>query len=103
MLTLWTIGHSTHAIDDFVGLLRAHDIAVLADVRRFPASRRHPQFNANALAQALREAGIDYLACRDLGGRRAPRADSHNTAWRNDAFRGYADYMEMDAFRAALA
>lgn len=98
-----TIGHSTRAIEDFLGLLRAHAIEALADVRRYPGSRRHPQFAQEALRAALQAAGIDYLWFPELGGRRAPRKDSRNTAWRNDGFRGYADYMETPAFDEALA
>ncbi len=102
MITLWTIGHSNVAIDVFLNRLRAHDIALIADVRRFPTSRRHPHFGKTALAAKLGEAGIGYLHLAELGGRRHSRPDSHNTAWRNDAFRGYADYMETPAFRAGI-
>src|SRR5438552_2651959 len=102
MLTLWTIGHSTRSAEELIALLRAQDIEALADVRRFPASRRHPQFNAGALQETLEAAGIVYAAFPDLGGRRPARKDSSNTAWRNESFRGYADYMETEDFRAAL-
>ena len=102
MLTLWTIGHSTRSAEELIALLRAQDIEALADVRRFPASRRHPQFNAGALQETLEVAGIVYAAFPDLGGRRPARKDSSNTAWRNESFRGYADYMETEDFRAAL-
>jgi uncharacterized protein (DUF488 family) len=95
-------GHSTLPIDDFVALLKRHGIRALADVRRFPASRKHPQFNADALERSLREAGIDYAAFTELGGRRRARPDSRNTAWRNESFRGYADYTETAAFEAAF-
>jgi uncharacterized protein (DUF488 family) len=100
--SLWTVGHSTRPIAEFIALLRASGVARVADVRRHPGSRRHPQYNAGPLAAALREAGIDYEPMPELGGRRAPRPDSRNVAWRNDSFRGYADYMETPAFRAAL-
>jgi uncharacterized protein (DUF488 family) len=100
---IFTIGHSTRSIDDFVALLRAHGVKLLADVRQFPASRRLPHFNKDPLAAALAETGIAYEHLVDLGGRRKPRKDSRNTAWRNDAFRGYADYMETPPFQAALA
>ena len=100
--TLWTIGHSTRPLEDFANLLTAHEITALADVRRFPGSRRHPQFNSETLAAALRTLGIGYDAHPDLGGRRTPRPDSTNTAWRNASFRGYADYMETPEFRAAI-
>ena len=101
--TLWTIGHSTLAIEAFLDLLRAHDIQALADVRRFPGSRRHPHFAREALQPTLAEAGIDYLWLPELGGRRSARKDSHNDAWRNASFRGYADYMETPEFERALA
>jgi uncharacterized protein (DUF488 family) len=102
-MTLWTIGHSIQPIDDFLAMLRGHDIATVADVRRFPDSRRHPQFSQQALATSLREAGLSYEHFLELGGRRAPRKDSPNTAWRNEAFRGYADYMMTPEFEAGVA
>jgi len=86
----------------FCRLLKLHEIAVLADVRRFPGSRRHPQFNDLALAQSLAETQIQYVHFPELGGRRRARPDSPNTAWRNEAFRGYADYMMTDAFAAGV-
>jgi len=101
-LTLWTIGHSTRTIDDFVALLREHSIAHLFDVRRFPGSRRHPQFGSDVLARSLADAGIDYSHVEALGGRRQPRADSPNSVWRTEGFRGYADYMASAAFRNAI-
>lgn len=99
---IWTLGHSTLAIEDFLGYLRGHDIGSLADVRRFPGSRAHPQFNAGNLAVTLPEQGIRYLPLPELGGRRPARKDSHNTAWRNASFRGYADYMETEEFAAGI-
>jgi uncharacterized protein (DUF488 family) len=99
---VWTIGHSTLPIEEFIPLLTGHGIEVLADVRRFPGSRRHPQFGADALSVALGAAGIRYEAFPGLGGRRDPRPDSVNLAWRNASFRGYADYMETREFRAAI-
>ena len=98
MPTVWTIGHSTRPIEAFLALLAEQRIEALADVRRFPASRKHPQYNAEALREALKAAGIDYLPLTELGGRRPARPDSHNTAWRNESFRGYADYMETEVF-----
>jgi uncharacterized protein (DUF488 family) len=100
---IWTIGHSTHALADFLGLLAAHRIQTLADVRRFPASRKFPHFNQPALSRSLERAGIHYAHFPELGGRRQPRADSPNTAWRNRSFRGYADYMETAAFQVGMA
>lgn len=99
---LFTIGHSTRTFDDFVALLRAHGVAQLADVRTVPKSRRHPQFAREALARTLPQAGIAYRHFPGLGGLRKPRGDSPNTAWRNDSFRGYADYMQTPAFEHAL-
>lgn len=98
---LWTIGHSTHALEAFLGLLRAHQIEMLADVRLLPGSRRFPHFNSEELAASLSQAGIEYKHFRELGGRRKARPDSQNTAWRNESFRGYADYMETPEFQRA--
>jgi uncharacterized protein (DUF488 family) len=100
---LWTIGHSTRDWETFDGMLHAAGIAVLADVRRFAGSRRHPQFSGETMARALPNAGIEYTAMPDLGGRRPPRKDSVHTVWRNASFRGYADYMDSDGYRAARA
>jgi uncharacterized protein (DUF488 family) len=100
---LYTLGHSTRPWDEFVEVLRAHGIGQLADVRRHPGSRKYPHFNAEHLAAALPVAGIAYLPFLSLGGRRKPLADSPNGAWRNDSFRGYADYMMTPEFAAALA
>src|SRR6202011_3221130 len=97
---IWTIGHSTRSIDDFVAALEANGIKLVADVRLLPGSGRYPQFNENALAESLGQRGVKYIHFPELGGRRRPQPDSHNTAWRNEAFRGYADYMETAAFRS---
>jgi uncharacterized protein (DUF488 family) len=97
-LTIWTIGHSTRSIEKFLALLKAHNIEALVDVRHFPGSRRYPHFGKEQLAKMLRKAGIEYYHLAELGGRRRPRSDSPNTAWRNEAFRGYADYMQTNAF-----
>ncbi|HEX6998657.1 MAG TPA: DUF488 domain-containing protein [Gammaproteobacteria bacterium] len=102
-VTIYTVGHSTRPIEDFVALLRGFDIALVADVRTVPQSRRNPQFGQASLRQALAGAGIDYRHLKGLGGLRRPRKDSINTAWRNDSFRGYADYMQTPEFAAALA
>jgi uncharacterized protein (DUF488 family) len=101
--TIWTIGHSTHSIDELIAALRAHGITRVADVRRFPGSRRYPHFNPDALGPALASAGIGYTELPGLGGRRKPRPDSPHTAWRNEAFRGYADYMDTPEFSEAAA
>jgi len=98
-----TVGHSTHEAERFVRLLRAHRVGLVGDVRRFPGSRRHPQFNADALAVTLADAGIAYEPLGDrLGGRRHARADSRHTEWRVAAFRAYADHMDTDEFAAGL-
>ena len=102
-LQLWTIGHSTRPIDELIEALRSFEIKVLADVRSFPASRRYPHFNREQLKVSLPEAGIEYQHFPELGGRRRVRPDSHNMAWRNKMFRGYADYMETDEFRIGIA
>ena len=99
---LWTIGHSTTPIDEFVSLLRAHGIQRLVDVRTVPRSRYNPQFNTEALAHSLAGAAVSYHHSANLGGLRKPRKDSVNTGWRNDSFRGYADYMQSEAFWRAL-
>src|SRR5688572_441703 len=102
-LRIWTIGHSTHPIGVFVGLLARQAVRTLADVRLTPGSRRQPQFGREALAASLGEAGIAYEHLPELGGRRGPRPDSQNTAWKSDAFRGYADYMATAGFEEGLA
>jgi uncharacterized protein (DUF488 family) len=98
LVTVWTVGHSTRSGEEFVQILKTHEVQVLVDVRSFPGSRRYPQFNRTALAESLSQAGIDYKHEPKLGGRRAPRAESHNTAWKNSSFRAYADHMETAEF-----
>lgn len=100
--TVWTIGHSTRAIETLLELLRAQNIELVADVRRHAGSRRHPQFNPESLSASLAAAGIDYAPFPALGGRRKARPDSPHTVWRNLSFRGYADYMDTPAFAGAL-
>jgi uncharacterized protein (DUF488 family) len=102
MNPVFTIGHSTRSSADFVALLLDSGVQLLIDVRRFPMSKRYPHFNRKELAAALAAAGIGYRHEEILGGRRSPRADSPNSAWRNRQFRGYADHMDSDAFRAAI-
>ena len=97
-----TIGHSTRALDDFIEMLRAHGATLLVDVRRFPGSRRQPQFNSESLAGALKAAGIAYEHAVDLGGRRTPASESSNRGLRNAQFRGYADHMATPEFARAL-
>jgi uncharacterized protein (DUF488 family) len=101
-IKIFTIGHSTHAIGDFVAMLLAHGVEAVVDVRSYPASRRNPQFNQLNLERSLVEAGIEYQHLRELGGRRRPRPDSINMALTNEGFRGYADYMETESFRAGI-
>ncbi|SFV33654.1 DUF488 domain-containing protein [Thermoflavifilum thermophilum] len=102
-LRIFTIGHSVHPIDEFMALLKSHYIQLLVDIRSFPGSRFVPWFNAGALASSLSAAGIGYHLLRDLGGRRKAQKDSVNTGWRHPAFRGFADYMQTDAFARGLA
>lgn len=101
-LTVYTVGHSTRALDEFVRLLQAHGVSHLVDVRTIPRSRHNPQFNRETLPAALAEAGIGYVHVPELGGRRRPRPDSPNSGWRNASFRGYADYMQTPAFAEGL-
>lgn len=102
MPLLWTIGHSTRPIDEFVELLRTHGIGLLVDVRTVPKSRYNPQFHTEALAQSLKKAGFIYRHMPALGGLRKPKKDSINMGWRNKSFRGYADYMQTGEFKRAL-
>ncbi len=97
-----TIGHSTHSLEDFIGLLQAHGVTQLVDVRTIPRSRHNPQFNAEALPQSLARAGIGYVHLAGLGGLRHTTNASPNTGWRNASFRGFADYMQTPEFERAL-
>jgi uncharacterized protein (DUF488 family) len=98
-----TVGHSTHPVERFVRLLTANAVDALCDVRRYPGSRRNPQFNVGPLRSSLTAAGVAYEPFGDeLGGRRRPRPGGGPTAWRNPAFRGYAEYMETTEFAAGL-
>ena len=101
-LTVWTIGHSTLDLDEFIGVLNENEIQVVADVRSFPGSRKFPHFNAGELAKSLPERGIEYVPFKILGGRRKVRPDSPHTVWRHEAFRGYADYMNTETFRKGI-
>ena len=102
MPVVFTIGHSTRPLRDFVALLEAHDVELVVDVRTVPRSRHNPQFNSETLPEALRAAGIGYEHAADLGGFRRASPDSLNAGWRNASFRGYADYMQTAAFAASL-
>ncbi len=99
---IYTIGHSTRELGEFLDLLAAHRVTQVVDARRFPASRRHPHFARDALAAALEAIGVAYHHELELGGRRTARRDSTNTAWRSASFRGYADHMETTGFADAL-
>lgn len=101
--TIWTIGHSTRTLEAFLGLLADYRIEAIADVRRFPGSRRHPYFASDALAASLPAHGIAYLWLPTLGGRRKVQPDSPNTGWRNASFQGYADYTATAEFAEGLA
>ncbi len=100
--TVHTIGHSTRSIAAFLALLHAHSIELVVDVRRWPASKRNPQFHREALANSLRENNLAYIWRGDLGGFRKPAPDSVNTAWQVGAFRAYADFMLTDEFASIL-
>ncbi len=102
MKTLYTIGHSTRTIEQFLALLHAWQIQELVDVRTMPKSRHNPQFGQDMLVPALRNAGIAYTHLKQLGGLRHPSKDSINTGWQNTSFRGYADYMATGEFQQAL-
>ena len=101
-MRIWTIGHSTRTVDEFISLLRENEIKLLADVRAWPGSKRYPQFNKDTLAESLTAHGISYKHFPELGGKRKSKPDSRNTAWRNASFRGYADYMETDQFQKGI-
>src|ERR1700722_12736751 len=101
-MTLSTVGHSIHPIEDFIGMLQAHAIRRLLDVRTIPKSRRNPQFSQENLRDSLHAAGVEDRPLPGLGGLRHPRKDSINTGWRNASFRGYADYMQSPEFGANL-
>jgi uncharacterized protein (DUF488 family) len=102
MPVIYTIGHSTRPLEEFLATLKAHAIELVADVRTIPKSRHNPQYNSDALAAALREQGISYEHLKDLGGLRHARKDSVNTAWENASFRGFADYMQTADFEEGL-
>jgi uncharacterized protein (DUF488 family) len=99
---IFTIGHSTLPIERFVAALQTYGIERVADIRTIPRSRHNPQFNDTALADSLKAQHLDYVHMKALGGLRHPRKDSPNTGWRNEGFRGYADYMQTVEFQAGL-
>jgi uncharacterized protein (DUF488 family) len=99
---IFTIGHSTRSIGEFIGILEAFSIERVVDVRTIPKSRHNPQFNDNALRESLKETHIEYLHMKGLGGLRHEKKDSPNAAWRNASFRGFADYMQTENFKESL-
>lgn len=101
-MTIFTIGHSTRTLEEFLELLKTHDVALVIDVRTVPRSRHNPQFNKETLPDSLKPAGIRYVHMPDIGGLRRPKQDSVNNAWRNKSFRGYADYMQTKEFTENL-
>ena len=100
--TVWTIGHSTHILEEFVAMLHSFNIEHIVDIRSFPGSRKFPQFNKEALEVSLPQSNIQYIHIKKLGGRRKVNPESKNTTWRHVAFRGYADYMETDSFAEGI-
>lgn len=103
MTTVWTIGHSTRSAEEFIQILKSHQIEAVVDVRSFPGSRRYPHFNKPELARLLQDNGVEYVHIPELGGRRKPNRHSKNTAWRNVSFRAYADHMETEEFQKGIA
>jgi uncharacterized protein (DUF488 family) len=101
--SIFTIGHSNHPIGAFLEMLKANEIRLVVDVRTIPRSRHNPQFNTDILASALKDEGIGYRHLPLLGGLRHPKKDSINSAWENDSFRGFADYMQTEGFAAGLS
>jgi uncharacterized protein (DUF488 family) len=101
-MRIWTIGHSTRTIEEFISLLKENEINLLADVRAWPGSKQYPHFNKDALAKSLSAQGISYEHFPELGGKRKTKPDSRNTGWRNASFRGYADYMETEQFQKGI-
>jgi len=101
--TIWTIGHSTRPMEEFIAMLHSFNIELVADIRSFPGSRKFPQYNKETLQVSLPQSNIQYVHLKSLGGRRKVKPDSKNTVWRNAAFRGYADYMETNFFKDGIA
>ncbi len=102
VVTVYTVGHSNRDPDEFVGLLKAHGVETLADIRKLPGSNKYPHFNQDELSDSLARSGIRYVFLKELGGRRLQKKDSENTAWRNRSFRAYADHMETGEFRRGI-
>jgi len=102
-MSVWTIGHSNRTETSFVELLKEFNIISLIDIRTFPGSKKYPHFNKENLRETLNSVQIDYVHLPELGGRRKPKADSSNTAWRNSSFKGYADHMETQEFKEGIS
>ena len=100
--TVWTIGHSTHSLDELVVMLRSFKIDTIVDIRSYPGSRKFPHFNKESLVLSLPENNIHYIHLKKLGGRRKVDPESKNTTWRHEAFRGYADYMDTESFAEGI-
>jgi len=100
--TIFTIGHSTRTLEEFIAILKARNIETLVDVRTIPRSRHNPQFNKESLPKELKKAGIGYVPISGLGGLRKAEKDSLNSGWRNASFRGFADYMQTKEFEQNL-
>lgn len=103
LATVYTVGHSTRSIDDFIDLLKHYGIEEVVDIRTMPRSRTNPQFNRDELERVLPEVEIAYIYEKNLGGLRRPLKESPNAAWRNESFRGYADYMQSPEFMHAIS
>lgn len=101
-MKVFTVGHSTHPIDEFIGLISAHEVQTIADIRTIPKSRHNPQFGHHELEGSLKDAGLGYVRLESLGGLRHTTKASVNGAWRNASFRGYADYMQTREFAAGI-
>lgn len=101
-ITIFTIGHSTRTLEQFIELIKHYGITHIIDIRTIPRSRHNPQFNQKALSTALKHAKISYTHIKELGGLRHPRVNSMNTAWHNASFRGFADYMQTDEFKEGI-
>ena len=99
---IWTIGHSTRTIEEFIAILKSFNIELVADIRSYPGSRKFPHFNSENLMKILPENGIEYVLIPQLGGRRKMKPDSDNIQWKHPAFRGYADYMETSQFQEGI-
>jgi uncharacterized protein (DUF488 family) len=100
--TVYSIGHSTMPVQKLIDILKAHSVTLLVDIRRIPKSGHNPQFNSDSLESSLKRAGLGYINLKQLGGLRRPSKNSENTGWRNPSFRGYADYMQTEQFKAGL-